>query len=84
MAPEIPPELMSIVDEGAGRLHPPTGSVAATTAKLLARHEEMVRDRIAEEIEAYRNQLLNRSADQRPDAVTALAHVAEIARGKQR
>lgn len=41
------------------------------------------RRKVAEEIEAYREQCLNRPTGQRPDAVTALAIVARAARGER-
>lgn len=42
MKPEqIPPELMAILDERAGREHSRTGSVARALAEILTRWEEI-------------------------------------------
>ena len=47
-------ELLSIVDEAAGKAHRPAGSVAATLHKVLARYDEMRTGRPCESMVAAR------------------------------
>lgn len=60
-----------------------SGFDAAVQAAIEAPIRADERRKVAEEIEAYREQCLNRPAGQRPDAVTALAIVARAARGER-
>jgi hypothetical protein len=43
IASEIPQELVDILDDAAGKKHSRSGPVLTTLAKILTRHEEMVR-----------------------------------------
>jgi hypothetical protein len=52
MKPEIPPELKAIVDRAAGKEHSAEGAVMACVTELLTAHEQMVRTKVADEIEA--------------------------------
>lgn len=45
--PPVPPELARMLDEDAGKTHSATGTVMASLARILARHEQMVRERVA-------------------------------------
>lgn len=50
MSPEeVPQELIDMMDEAAGRQHSRSGSVVATLARILTRHEEMMNHGAAEE-----------------------------------
>lgn len=49
---QIPAELAAMLDKDAGKVHGDTGSVRTSLARILTRHEEMVRN-TAEPITEY-------------------------------
>jgi hypothetical protein len=48
----IPPELVRMLDADAGKAHGANGPVMASLARILDRHEQLVRERIAAELRA--------------------------------
>lgn len=52
--PTIPAELVQMLDEDAGKSHSITGRVLASLARILARHDLMVREQLLAEQERER------------------------------
>lgn len=59
---EIPQEHVDIVNEASGREHTRDGSVLATLARVLTRHEELVEQRFR----AYGNQAMEPARTDQP------------------